>query len=111
MNDFINDKEKMNDFKILSKDDFLKSYSYLDESDYDITLLLTLLKNYENFTITEALKETKTTYDLLCIINNILYDVIDLTRYELETEEQKQDFEELKKIKDKILIIKNKNFK
>lgn len=73
--------------------------------------LIEILEKYENFTITEALKEIKSPYDLLCIINNILYDVIDLTRYELETEEQKQDFEELKKIKDKILIIKNKNFK
>lgn len=73
--------------------------------------LIEILEKYENFTITEALKESKSVYDLLCIINNILYDVIDLTRYELETEEQKQDFEELKKIKDKILIIKNKNFK
>ena len=73
--------------------------------------LIETLEKYEVFTITEALRETKSTFELLCIINNILYDVIELTRYELETEEQKQDFEELIKIKDKILIIKNKNFK
>lgn len=111
MNDFINDKEKMRDFQELSKYDFLNSYSYLNESDYNITLLLTLLENYENFTITEALKETKTAFELLEIVNYLLYNIIDLTRYELKTEEQKRDFEELKKIKDKILIIKNKNFK
>lgn len=69
------------------------------------------LKDYENFTIVEALKETKTTFDLLSIINYLLYDILDSIQYEIETEEEKQDFKELQKIKDKILIIKNKNFK
>lgn len=36
---FIDDKEKMVDFKYLSKEDFLNSYSYLDEIEYDLTLL------------------------------------------------------------------------
>lgn len=40
---FINDKEKMEDFKLLSKKDFLKSYSYLSEIEYNLTL-----KEYEN---------------------------------------------------------------
>lgn len=31
---FLDDKEKMQDFIKISKDEFLKSYSYLDESDY-----------------------------------------------------------------------------
>lgn len=35
--DFINDKEKMRDFKILSKEEFLESYSYLTEEEYDNT--------------------------------------------------------------------------
>lgn len=35
--DFINDEEKMKDFYKLSKDEFLKSYSYLSEKDYDET--------------------------------------------------------------------------
>lgn len=34
---FIDDDEKMNDFHILTKDEFLKSYSYLDEFEYDVT--------------------------------------------------------------------------
>ena len=34
---FINDKEKMRDFYILSKIEFLKSYSYLTELEYDLT--------------------------------------------------------------------------
>ena len=34
---FIDDKEKMKDFYILSKEEFLKSYSYLNEIEYDLT--------------------------------------------------------------------------
>jgi len=36
---FINDKEKMRDFYILSKKEFLKSYSYLTELEYNLTVL------------------------------------------------------------------------
>ena len=36
---FISDTEKMVDFKQLSKEEFLSSYSYLDEIEYDLTLL------------------------------------------------------------------------
>ena len=34
---FTDDKEKMRDFYILSKVEFLKSYSYLTEREYDNT--------------------------------------------------------------------------
>ena len=34
---FIDDKEKMKDFYILSKEEFLESYSYLNEIEYDLT--------------------------------------------------------------------------
>lgn len=37
---FILDSEKMRDFKKLSKEDFLKSYSYLTEEEYNETLRL-----------------------------------------------------------------------
>lgn len=37
MQNFIDDKEKMKDFKILSKNEFLKSYSYLTDDEYDNT--------------------------------------------------------------------------
>lgn len=37
MNCFIDDHDKMRDFAILSKDDFLASYSYLTEEEYDAT--------------------------------------------------------------------------
>ena len=70
-----------------------------------------ILENKENYTITQALKETKSTFDLLCIINYILYDIIDETRYNIENKQQQKDFEDLQKIKDKILSIKNRNIK
>ncbi len=35
--DFIDDKEKMRDFVELSKNEFLNSYSYLTEEEYDNT--------------------------------------------------------------------------
>ena len=35
---FIDDAEKMRDFKMLSKKEFLESYSYLTEAEYDNTM-------------------------------------------------------------------------
>lgn len=35
--DFVDDIEKMRDFFEISKEEFLLSYSYLDEEDYDLT--------------------------------------------------------------------------
>jgi hypothetical protein len=35
---FITDKEKMRDFKILTKQEFLRSYSYLTEAEYNLTM-------------------------------------------------------------------------
>ena len=72
--------------------------------------LIKILEEKENFTITEALTQTsKTPFDLLCIINYLLADILDLTRYERETEQDEKDYQELIKIKDKILEIKNRN--
>jgi hypothetical protein len=34
---FLDDDEKMADFKILTKEEFLTSYSYLTEQEYDNT--------------------------------------------------------------------------
>ena len=43
--DFIDDKEKMNDFFYLSKQDFLNTYSYITEKEW----LLTYVKlNFES---------------------------------------------------------------
>lgn len=35
--DFINDEEKIQDYFKLTKDEFLESYSYLTEEDYNAT--------------------------------------------------------------------------
>jgi len=35
---FTTDKEKMRDFKILTKKEFLKSYSYITEAEYNLTV-------------------------------------------------------------------------
>lgn len=39
MNDFMDDQEKLYDLFILSKSEFLKSYSYITEDEYDNTIL------------------------------------------------------------------------
>ena len=35
--DFCDDEEKMVDFRVLSKDEFLNSYPYISEEDYNLT--------------------------------------------------------------------------
>lgn len=35
---FIDDKEKIEDLLVLSKEEFLQSYSYLREEEYDLTV-------------------------------------------------------------------------
>ena len=35
---FTDDTEKMRDFKILTKEEFLNSYSYITEEEYNLTL-------------------------------------------------------------------------
>jgi hypothetical protein len=37
MTDFLNDEEKMYDFDRLTKEEFLFSYSYLSEEEYNLT--------------------------------------------------------------------------
>jgi len=37
LRDFCNDEEKMADFNVLSKDEFLNSYSYISETEYNLT--------------------------------------------------------------------------
>lgn len=42
MKDFTTDWEKMYDFWRMTKDEFLDSYSYLTEEEYDSTCLITI---------------------------------------------------------------------
>ena len=44
--DFCDDEEKMFDFFALSKEDFLDSYSYLTEEEYDMTAKKAVPKTY-----------------------------------------------------------------
>ena len=37
LRDFCDDDEKMSDFNLLSKDEFLNSYSYISETEYNLT--------------------------------------------------------------------------
>jgi len=43
--DFSDDEEKMKDFRKLSKEEFLKSYSYLHEVEYNLTRIKELGQN------------------------------------------------------------------
>lgn len=43
--DFLNDEEKMRDFICLTKEEFLASYSYLTEDEYDNTYKRYYAKN------------------------------------------------------------------
>lgn len=51
MNSFIDDINKINDLLILSKNEFLKSYSYISESQYNITTkeILELVESTNDF--------------------------------------------------------------
>lgn len=46
---FIEDTEKMKDFLKLNKEDFLKSYSYLLEEEYDATVWEYIKRTRNNY--------------------------------------------------------------
>lgn len=55
---FLDDIEKMRDFVILNKDEFLKEYSYLDEREYENTKiwfdkLKDIAENFESLTASD----------------------------------------------------------
>lgn len=55
---FVTDDEKMYDFCMLDKESFLKSYSYLTELEYNLTMekVMKLCNLYTNFKILEDMK-------------------------------------------------------
>ena len=53
--------------------------------------LMKILEKSECFTITEALNQTKNDFELLTIINYLLYNLIDNIRYNLESKEEKSE--------------------
>jgi len=74
-----------------------------------VEFLSNILEQCEAFTISEAINRSKNSFDVLCVINYLIGDVIDATRYEIETEQQQSDYNKLIEIKDIILNIKNNN--
>ena len=61
-NTFIDDEEKMRDFVDMSKEDFLESYSYLTEEEYELTKRMWL----ENYYIhKEAKRDIKQIFSVL----------------------------------------------
>lgn len=120
---FIDDKEKMKDFKNLSKNEFLKSYSYLDEIEYDNTKklydsLLGKIKNYDETKIKQEELQTKlnkienqilniipsniSKENFNNLINEIRYDYHakdnienrEMSRYEIGIYETREDYEQ-----------------
>lgn len=72
MNMFIDDREKMYDFKMMTKEAFLASYSYLTEEEYDNTkMYLEWLKDEDEDkqnilnSLLVTLKQTRDLYDLV----------------------------------------------
>ena len=58
---FIDDTEKMRDFQTLSKEDFLESYSYLTEEEYENTMQIALQRAYKR--LEEIEKELQLEYE------------------------------------------------
>lgn len=70
--DFIDDKDKMQDYFELTKDEFLKSYSYLTEDDYDATTkALEKSNNVSRLNILRELLE-QTEHNIVCYSDNYL---------------------------------------
>lgn len=94
---FLDDKEKMVDFYKLTKDEFLQSYSYLTEKEYNETMdkemlnikekVTNFLKNsedYEKFNIEYILKDNQNVNETIVMASN--YDeMICVDPYSMET--------------------------
>lgn len=70
--DFLDDEEKMRDYFELTKDEFLKSYSYLTEENYDATTKA--LEKNNGISRLSILKELleQTEHNVLCYSDNYL---------------------------------------
>ena len=76
--DFTTDKEKMVDFFILSKEEFLASYSYLTDEEYEATVRKVIK------TMNESLKMIAELYkeDMITFIREN-WNIVECTRYYL----------------------------
>ena len=94
--DFINDEEKIQDYFKLTKDEFLESYSYLTEEDYNATTKA--LEKLGNISRIDILKEMlqQTEHNILCYSDSYLC-----------TRPKKQYFNEWVKENKKATVIKS----
>lgn len=98
---FIDDSEKMKDFVKLTKDEFLKSYSYLTEEEYDETARILLDKCLESYNIIRVKDSSESDVDYGCILLNTKHTFDEFenevynskNRHEKEIEEYGDDFE------------------
>lgn len=88
--DFINDDEKMRDFFKLTKEEFLSSYSYLKEKDYEET------KNIVEITKLSILKDLK---------QNIEHNILNYSANYLMTRPKEEYVNEWKAENKKLLLV------
>lgn len=92
LNTFIDDKEKMYDFFRMKKEDFLKSYSYLTEKEYELTKIQTNIMSHK-----EVLERYGSpvspvdTPELIGQIINILEDFLDEKGIIIDNPERHED--------------------
>lgn len=99
MSNFLSDKEKMEDFYNLSKEDFLHSYSYLTEDEYDETLkifnkLKEEIKEYDIERERLDLKWEKIQKDITPGLDYLVYNNL-VMRARYETKQSNLDIEML----------------
>lgn len=71
---FIDDAEKMRDFKELSKEEFLKSYSYLTEAEYDNTMEVCKMETKQ--TIYDEMCRVLTEWETQEAVDDDLYNML-----------------------------------
>ena len=98
---FIDDSEKMKDFIKLTKKEFLESYSYLTEEEYDETAMILLDKCLESYNVIRVKDASEWDVDYGCILLNTKHTFDEFenevynskNRHEKEIAEYGDDFE------------------
>lgn len=104
---FLNDLDKVYDFLQLSKWEFLESYSYITEEDYDLSMqefeadkvekLAYYMRDSENMLIEENTyydNEDTNPYKGFLVTGEQLKDMVSTYVYENLSKEEQQEFEE-----------------
>lgn len=79
--DFTTDTEKMNDFGTMSKTEFLASYSYISEAEYDTTDLLTKLRKLNQWKLEDEILVKLAHHKDTGILGNKTMDALDGKKY------------------------------